>query len=87
MIEKIAAKCADIMRMPESQDKRDEIIAGFYNIAHFPRVIGAVDCTHIAITSPGGDNAELFRNRKGWFSINTQAVCDSTLRIRDIVAR
>lgn len=25
----------------------------FYNVAKFPRVIGAVDCTHIKIQSPG----------------------------------
>lgn len=35
----------------------------------------------------GGDNAELFRNRKLYFSINVQAVCDTQLRFRDIVAR
>lgn len=35
----------------------------------------------------GGQDAEVFRNRKGYFSINVQAVCDSQLRIRNIVAR
>uniref|UniRef100_A0A915HHX2 Putative nuclease HARBI1 n=1 Tax=Romanomermis culicivorax TaxID=13658 RepID=A0A915HHX2_ROMCU len=52
----------------------------------FPGVIGAVDCTHIRIKNPGGNDAELFRNRKGWMSINTQVVCDDKLIIRDIVA-
>lgn len=38
----------------------------FYRFAKFPSVIGAIDCTHIKIQSPGGgDQAELFRNRKG----------------------
>lgn len=46
--------------------------ASFYEIAHFPRVSGCVDCTHIRIDSPGGDRAEVFRNRKGWFSLNVQ---------------
>lgn len=32
-----------------------------------PSVVGLIDCTHIPIISPGGDNAELFRNRKGFF--------------------
>ncbi|KAJ8974150.1 hypothetical protein NQ317_003087 [Molorchus minor] len=35
---------------------------------------------------PGGEDAELFRNRKWYFSINSQVVGDAELRIRDIVA-
>lgn len=44
-----------------------------------PGVVGLIDCTHIPSISPGGDNAELFRNRKGFFSINVQAICDHEL--------
>lgn len=36
----------------------------FYEIAGFPYVIGAIDCTHIPIRSPGGEQVELYRNRK-----------------------
>ena len=39
----------------------------FYNIAWFPSVVGAIDCTHIPIVSPGGDAAEVYRNRKVFF--------------------
>lgn len=42
-------------------------------------VVGLIDFTHIPIISPGGDNAELFRNRKGFFPINMQAICDHEL--------
>ena len=59
----------------------------FYNIAQFPRVIGVIDCIHVPIKSPWGDDAELFRNRKGWHSINVQVIGDSQLLIRNIVAR
>ncbi|KAB0790587.1 hypothetical protein PPYR_15006 [Photinus pyralis] len=45
----------------------------FYEIARFPGVTGCIDGTHIPIRSPGGDRAEVFRNRKGYFSINCQA--------------
>jgi hypothetical protein len=49
--------------------------------------VDAIDCTHIKIPSPGGENAELFRNRKGYFSINVQAVWGPNLDILNIVAR
>jgi hypothetical protein len=49
--------------------------------------VDAIVCTHIKIPSPGGENAELFRNRKGYFSINVQAVCGPNLDILNIVAR
>lgn len=35
----------------------------------------------------GGEDAEVFRNRKLYFSLNTQVVCDSHLKINNIVAR
>lgn len=60
---------------------------GFYNIAKFPRCIGALDCTHVKILSPGGEDDEIYRNRKNYFSINVQTICNSQLMIRSIVAR
>lgn len=35
----------------------------------------------------GGPDAELFRNRKGYFSLNVQAVVNANLEITDIVTR
>lgn len=35
----------------------------------------------------GGDDAEVFRNRKGYFSINTQMICESHLKIMNVVSR
>jgi len=46
-----------------------------------------VDGTHIRIVSPGGDEAEIYRNRKGFFSINMQGVCTSDLKFVNLVAR
>ncbi|XP_021962175.1 putative nuclease HARBI1 [Folsomia candida] len=59
----------------------------FYTYGGFPGVVGAIDCTHVPIKSVGGDNAELFRDRHGNFSINVQAVCTSDLKVTNIVAR
>ncbi|CAF4915426.1 unnamed protein product [Pieris macdunnoughi] len=59
----------------------------FYSIAQFPRVLGAIDCTHIRIQSPCLTIGEEFRNRKNYFSLNVQAVCDADLRLMNVVAR
>jgi len=50
-------------------------------------VIGAIDGCHIEIQSPGGDDPELFRNRKQRFSVNVQGVCDHEMCFTNIVAR
>ncbi|XP_037558237.1 putative nuclease HARBI1, partial [Dermacentor silvarum] len=48
------------------------VMRDFFEIADFPGVTGCIDCTHVRIKSPGGDEAEVFRNRKGVFSVNVQ---------------
>ncbi|KAH7939292.1 hypothetical protein HPB52_010135 [Rhipicephalus sanguineus] len=57
----------------------------FYEIGGFPGVAGCIDCTHIRIKSPGGPNAEVYRNRKGYFSINVQAITGPQLQFLDVV--
>ncbi|CAH2092639.1 unnamed protein product [Euphydryas editha] len=57
---------------------------GFYRIARFPRVQGAIDCTHVRIQSPCAEIGEEFRNRKGYPTINVQAVCDSELMLMNV---
>jgi len=77
-------KCIQFSRNAE---ERQQIQLGFYRLHQFPRVIGALDCSHIRIQSPKSDIGEQFRNRKGYFSLNVQAICDSKLEILNIVAR
>ena len=49
----------------------------FHQVARFPRVIGCIDCTHIQIQAPNVDEFA-YVNRKGYHSINVQAVCDNS---------
>ena len=70
---------------PHSQASIQSMMSGFYATAAFPRILGAIDCTHIPIQSIGGNFAEVFRNRKGYFSLNVQLVCNSNLLITDAV--
>lgn len=82
----IASLAGEFIQMPQ-RAALVRVHNDFYNIARFPRVAGCIDCTHIKIRSPGGEDAEVFRNRKLYFSLNTQVVCDSHLKINNIVAR
>lgn len=65
----------------------DRAAEDFYQMGRFPRVIGAIDCTLIKMQSPGGQDLEIFRCRKGFFALNVQTVSDANLKIRNIVAR
>jgi hypothetical protein len=75
------------IRLPQNRNEINKIHNKFYDIAGFPNVLGAIDCTHIKIQSPGGEHGELYRNKKTWFSINTQVTCNADLKFMDIVAR
>jgi hypothetical protein len=65
----------------------EDLMTEFYNIAGFPQVVGCVDCTHVPIKCPSGEQALLYINRKGFYSMNIQVVCDAQRRILDIVAK
>jgi len=83
----IAALKPQYVRLPSTAEDRRSIMGGFHAVFGMPGVIGAIDCTHIPIQSPAGDDAEIYRNRKGYFSINVQLVCDESVYVSDVVAR
>jgi hypothetical protein len=83
----IAALVGQFVTFPDTQADKLETMRAFYNLAHFAGMLGAVDCTHVPIQSPSGNNAELYRNRKGYFSVNVQAICTASLRFTNVVAR
>ena len=70
-----------------ADDMLHQMKLDFWRIGGFPNVVGAIDCTHIKIQCPWGENAEVYKNRKGYFSINVQAVGGPNLEILNIVAR
>lgn len=75
------------IKMPQTPEDITQTKQKFFELARFPRCIGAIDCSHIKIVSPGGENAEIFRNRKQFFSLNVQTVFDADLKINNIVCR
>ena len=59
----------------------------FHDIAAFPQVVSSIDCTHVRISNPGGEDALRFINRKGYHSINCQMTCTADLCFTSVVAR
>lgn len=45
--DKIASLSQQYISMPQPAEELRDVKAGFYNICGFPRVTGAIDCTHI----------------------------------------
>uniref|UniRef100_A0A1Y1M620 DDE Tnp4 domain-containing protein n=1 Tax=Photinus pyralis TaxID=7054 RepID=A0A1Y1M620_PHOPY len=88
IIEKVTnAICAlrpEYIKLPSTVAERSSLMDEFFKIAQFPKVIGAIDCTHVQIQSPGGTQAEHFKNQKGSFSMNVQCVCDAALKFADV---
>ncbi|XP_051155337.1 putative nuclease HARBI1 [Leptopilina boulardi] len=57
----------------------------FQAFAGFPGVIGVVDGCHIQISAPH-ENSASYVNRKGYFSINMQGICDAKMKFIHIYA-
>ncbi|XP_066590599.1 putative nuclease HARBI1 [Prorops nasuta] len=66
-------------RFNPKNDQLQEIFNGFENNSGFPKIIGAIDGTHINIPAPK-NYPEAYINRKGHYSIHLQAVCDHKCR-------
>jgi hypothetical protein len=49
----IARLMPQYIRFPQTAEEKSRIQQGFYEIARFPRVLGALDCTHVKVKSPG----------------------------------
>uniref|UniRef100_UPI00398F4C0E putative nuclease HARBI1 n=1 Tax=Pristiophorus japonicus TaxID=55135 RepID=UPI00398F4C0E len=62
------------------RQKQHERACAFARIAGFPMVQGAIDCTHVALRAPH-TKPEIFRNRKGYHSLNVQLLYNLTQRI------
>ncbi|GFQ81848.1 nuclease HARBI1 [Trichonephila clavata] len=85
--EAIASFLPDFIHLPVNREECKTVSRKFFNIAGFPKVIGALDGTFVRIISPGGEDAERFRCRKSYFALNVQTIINADLVIRNVVAR
>nr|CAH7733531.1 unnamed protein product [Callosobruchus chinensis] len=57
IIHRVSAALASLrpryMAFPETAEDVKRAQTEFYNTVSFPRVVGAIDCTHVKIKSPG----------------------------------
>ncbi|KAL2099484.1 hypothetical protein ACEWY4_003878 [Coilia grayii] len=74
------------IKFPETVGEERAIKAGFYRVAGFPNVLGAIDCTHVSIRAPSIEE-NVYRDRQRRHSINVQVVCDHNTRILSVCAR
>ncbi|KAJ8666577.1 hypothetical protein QAD02_008239 [Eretmocerus hayati] len=63
----------ELVGFPETQQEQHHNIQLFYNIRGRPGVGALIDGVLIPIGSPGGEIAEIFRCRKGYFAKNVLA--------------
>ncbi|KAF0704897.1 putative nuclease HARBI1, partial [Aphis craccivora] len=67
---------ASFVKFPNNFNELDDVRTGFFSKYKLQGVIGAIDCTHIAITPPKKDDPiypeHIYVNRKCYHSINTQ---------------
>lgn len=49
----LASLAPQYIKMPSTDEEITDAKRKFYEIARFPKTIGAIDCTHVKIQSPG----------------------------------
>lgn len=74
------------IQFPYDNAEQTVIKTEFYEIAGFPNVIGAIDCTHVSL-KPHSVNDYAYINCKNFHSINVQIICDVKLSLLNMVAR
>lgn len=71
----LSSKVNDFIKFPSTRNERDEIKRGLFKVGGFPCAIGCIDGTHVRIKAPSQNEPD-YVNRKGYHSINVQAVCN-----------
>lgn len=68
-----------------TREEQAQIAQRFLRKTGFPGIVGCIDGSHIPIPGPS-DHRAAYVNRKGFPSIQVQAVCDDNLRFLDVFA-
>ncbi|XP_020294493.1 putative nuclease HARBI1 isoform X2 [Pseudomyrmex gracilis] len=71
-----AEKLHEYVHFPKTLEGQRNNIKKFYEIAEFPNVAACIDGTLIKIANPAKEIGEIFRSRKGSFSLNILAAVE-----------
>ena len=71
----LVSKQEEFINFPTEPAEVQDVKRGFYEKGGFPGVVGCIDGTHVRIQAPY-KNENDYVNRKGFHSINVQAVCN-----------
>ena len=82
----LAANAHRDIYLPRNARDINDTKEGFYALAGFPRVVGAIDGSLVPIIAPS-DNEPVYVCRKGYHAINVQGIADANLLFTNIVAR
>ena len=85
-MDKLVSKAAQFIQFLYTIAERRYVQQAFSEIAGFPSVVGCIDGTHIRILRPTVDEAQ-YVCRKGYHSINVQAVCDHKCKFIHVSAK
>ena len=85
-VNSVVSKASQFIFMPKSASEILGAISDFQAISGLPKVIGAVDGSHIPMIAPSVDEYA-YVNQKQFHSINVQAICDANLIFQGVVAR
>lgn len=86
VLDAIISLAPTYIRFPYGGPRQAEIKRGFYGMAQSPNVIGAIDCTHVALKAPSEQEYN-FVNRKKQHSMNVQLICDRDMLLLNVVVR
>ena len=75
MTQVITAKVDDFVKFPTTRAEQNEVKQGLSRVEGLPCAIGCVDGTHVKLSSPLLQNEPDYVCRKGFHSINVQALC------------
>lgn len=75
------------IRFPQNEFDRNVTKTKFYQEYQIPGILGVIDGTHVAMAAAQMRVENMYINRKGFHSINTQVVCDADMKFINVNAR